>query len=943
MAGNNPNDATIDIPLTPIPSKGQTGARKLDSSVSIPAYPQADGVEDEKAAHGMKAGRRRKINMEEARQAEDPSDGTITRMGRIYAAIMNFSVVTRYFVYVLPLATLFAIPIIIGATVAQNATIGGVRIVWFFTWIEVVWLSLWVSKIVAHFLPIIFQFLVGIVSSGTRKYALILAALEIPLSLVGWSVASLASFIPLMTRNPDQRAANDTATKSWEEVVKNILFAAFVSTLVLAGEKVLIQLISISYHREQFDMKIKESKRNIYLLGLLYDASRALFPSYCDEFTDEDFIIHDSLIGATGGSSKGKSSGTATPMRLMQNVGQNVGRVGDKITAAFGSVAQEITGKKVFNQSSAHSIVTDALEKRKSSEALARRIWMSFVVEGKDALYGEDIVEVLGAGREAEAEECFACLDRDGNGDVSLEEMVLTVTEFGRVRKSINSSMHDVDQAIDVLDNLLCVVVLILVVLIFVAFLNKGFGTTLAAGATALLSLSFVFATTCTEILGSCIFLFVKHPYDVGDRVDIDGKQLVVTRIALLFTVFSNIADHRATQVPNIVLNTIWIENITRSKAMREQMTLVADFGTTFGDIQLLRAEMQKFVQDKDNCRDFQPDVDIEVIGISQMDKLELRIEIRHKSNWSNETVRATRRSKFMCALVLALRKVPIYGPAGSAAALGDAAKPSYSVAISEEQAQANRDAYDKGLEDARMVPTSEMDTIAALTAGEDPTTAKASGNDHNSEARFVGALTARQPAMDRARVDETDIYREGSISSKRKSMDNPNERGTSPLRQPSTGHRREGRTSQDEPPLAPTAAPTFTSSSPSHAAPPAPAPTSSPYNPPPTIPTIVEPTGSPAATPPVPSSSGSRTDYYEYNEYAPPRQPSPGNPFGRQSPQQQQMQQQEDPYYQTATSTTVTPMTSPPQQSARRPAPGSSAQQQQQQQPPRGYPPRQP
>jgi hypothetical protein len=200
MSPSNPNDATIDIPLAPIVSKTQTGARKLDSSVSIPAYSQADGIEDEKGANsaGMKNGRRRKkINAEEARQAEDPLDGTLTRMGRIYAAIMNFSVVTRYFVYVLPLALLIAIPIIIGATAAPNAKIGGVRIVWFFTWVEVLWLSLWVAKIVAHFLPIIFQFLCGIVSSGTRKYALILTALEIPLSLVGWSIASLASFVPV--------------------------------------------------------------------------------------------------------------------------------------------------------------------------------------------------------------------------------------------------------------------------------------------------------------------------------------------------------------------------------------------------------------------------------------------------------------------------------------------------------------------------------------------------------------------------------------------------------------------------------------------------------------------------------------------------------------------------------------------------------------------------
>lgn len=480
--------------------------------------------------------------------------------------------------------------------------------------------------------------------------------------------------------------------------------------------------------------------------------------------------------------------------------------------------------------------------------------------------------------------------------------------------------------------------------------MNKGFGTTLAAGATALLSLSFIFATTCTEVLGSCIFLFVKHPYDVGDRVDVEGKQLVVTRIALLFTVFRNISDHRITQVPNIVLNTIWIENITRSNAMREQMTIAADFGTTFGDIQLLRSEMQNFVRDKDNCRDFQPDVDIEVVGISEMDKLELQIEIRHKSNWSNETVRATRRSKFMCALVLALRKIPIYGPAGSAAALGDMAKPSYSVAISEEQAQANREEYDKGLEESRMVPSAEMDRIAALAVGDDPTSAKASGHDHGTEGAFVGALTARQPAMDSARVDENDLYRQTSISSKgRRSADgNAEERASDLFREPSKGQRKEGRTSQDGS-TAPASTSAYPGSSFSTSPPVGPqAPGPSPYSPPPTIPTIVEPTGSPVTTPTVPSSSGSRTDYYEYNDYAPaqaPRPPGAGNPFERQSPQlpqqqQQQQQEEENSYYQTAIPTTVTPV--------RRPTPGSSGQpqqQQQQQQPPsqQGYPPRGP
>lgn len=267
-----------------------------------------------------------------------------------------------------------------------------------------------------------------------------------------------------MTRNPTQRALHDTGIKSWQTVVQKILFAALISSLIFLTEKLLIQLISIRYHQKQFNAKIKDSKHNVHLMSLLYDASRALFPAYCSEFAEEDYIINDSINITENLSSSGhQRSGSGTPLRLLQNVG----RFGDKITSAFGNIAQEVTGKQVFNPTSAHSIVVEALEKNKSSEALAKRLWMSFVVEGKDALYQEDIIEVLGAERREEAEECFACLDRDSNGDVSLDEMILTVCEFGRERHSIANSLHDVDQAINVLDGLLCTVVFVLCVFVF--------------------------------------------------------------------------------------------------------------------------------------------------------------------------------------------------------------------------------------------------------------------------------------------------------------------------------------------------------------------------------------------------------------------------------------------------------------------------------------------
>lgn len=404
---------------------------------------------------------RRKIKKKDSE--EDGEGEALTGLGKFYSKIVGFSVLMRYLVYVAPIALLIAAPIIIYAIVKPNASLGTMNVrVWvFWTWIEIVWLSLWISKLLAQAIPYIFLFLAGVVSSGTRKYASVLKAVEIPLSLVGWAVTSLVTFTALM--RPELN--NEMRTKRWVGIVKNLLVPALVASVIFLAEKMAVQLISVNYHRRSFANRIKDSKRDLRYLGLLYDASRTLFPTYCPEFREEDYIINDSIehmIGKNMGASS-KSGGSATPLRLIGNIG----RVGDKVTSVFGNIASEITGKQVFNPTSAHSIVVEALEKTKSSEALAKRLWMSFVCEGREALYADDIEEVLGPARKEDADEIFAALDGDGNGDISLDEMIMKVVECGRDRKAMASSMRDVGQAIAVLDSVLCGVLFVIVIFIF--------------------------------------------------------------------------------------------------------------------------------------------------------------------------------------------------------------------------------------------------------------------------------------------------------------------------------------------------------------------------------------------------------------------------------------------------------------------------------------------
>lgn len=66
--------------------------------------------------------------------------------------------------------------------------------------------------------------------------------------------------------------------------------------------------------------------------------------------------------------------------------------------------------------------------------------------------------------------------------------------------------------------------------------------------------LSWLIGSSLAEVLTSIIFLFVKHPYDVGDRVTVEDETYTVKEIRLLSTIFLD-GNTCHVQAPNTVLN----------------------------------------------------------------------------------------------------------------------------------------------------------------------------------------------------------------------------------------------------------------------------------------------------------------------------------------------------------------------------------------------------
>ena len=74
---------------------------------------------------------------------KDPS----TQVAKLVKRLHGSFFIVRYFAYITPLAVVILIPLLLGALVYPQATVGGVRLFWFSVWLETVWLTLWAGRV----------------------------------------------------------------------------------------------------------------------------------------------------------------------------------------------------------------------------------------------------------------------------------------------------------------------------------------------------------------------------------------------------------------------------------------------------------------------------------------------------------------------------------------------------------------------------------------------------------------------------------------------------------------------------------------------------------------------------------------------------------------------------------------------------------------------------
>ncbi|TKA82595.1 hypothetical protein B0A55_01395 [Friedmanniomyces simplex] len=583
----------------------------------------------------------------EKTQVYKPVEHPESKFGKFVKRVHSSNWVVRYVTYIAPLTLILLIPLLLGALLFTGATVGGVYLIWFMIWLEIVWLTLWAGRILAKCLPWPIGLVSSLFTNNSKKWRDMGKQLELPATLFFWWLAIEISFLPTMRNHLKPPKHGE---QGWMTTMNKVLVSVFVAAILNFFEKIIIQLIAISFHLRTYADRIEINKFQIASLTKLYKFSK-------EKIAMEDYEFEQP---------SGPGSGARTPGMLVNEAAKTTREAFTRFGDIAGKVAGDFTGKQATNSTHPHQVVLTLISTTGGAQVLARRLYRTFAREETETVYSDDLKNAFENDEEAEA--AFSMFDKDMNGDISMEELEAVCVEVGRERKSITASLKDLDSVVAKLDDVFMFIVLVITILVFISLISTSAAGVLTSAGSAVLALSWLFSATAQEFLQSVIFVFVKHPFDVGDRVSVYGNTGVLGRgddyfvkeISLLYTEFKKMEGH-VVQAPNSYLNTLFILNQRRSGGLAEALSITVKFGTTIDQIDGLRQKLLDFV--KAEKREYQGNILTELRDIVEVHSLSINVVFFYKSNWQNEGLRLARRNKFLCALMVSMQELGIEGP----------------------------------------------------------------------------------------------------------------------------------------------------------------------------------------------------------------------------------------------------------------------------------------
>ncbi|KAE9586595.1 hypothetical protein Lal_00004503 [Lupinus albus] len=289
------------------------------------------------------------------------------------------------------------------------------------------------------------------------------------------------------------------------------------------------------------------------------------------------------------------------------------------------------------------------------AKAAAKKIFHNVARPGSRYIYLEDLMHFM---REDEAFKTIYLFEgASETSKISKSALKNWVVNAFRERRALALTLNDTKTAVIKLHRMLNFMVAIIVVIIWLLILEIATTKFIVFVTSQVVVVAFVFGNTCKTIFESIIFLFVMHPFDVGDRCEIDGVQMVVEEMNILTTIFLRF-DNQKIMFPNSVLATKAIHNYYRSPDMGDALEFFIHVTTPAENVALLKQRIASYVDNKKEH--WYPSPTIVFKDHESLNMIRVAVWPTHRMNFQDMAERFLRRSLLIEEMVKIFKDLDI-------------------------------------------------------------------------------------------------------------------------------------------------------------------------------------------------------------------------------------------------------------------------------------------
>ncbi|KAJ0896690.1 putative mechanosensitive ion channel MscS, LSM domain superfamily [Helianthus annuus] len=339
--------------------------------------------------------------------------------------------------------------------------------------------------------------------------------------------------------------------------------------------------------------------------------------------------------------------------RLNQNniSAWNMNRMMNAINTSILTTVEEQFQEAISDEDETFMHITSDNE----AKVAAKKIFCNVVEPRSKYIYLEDLMRFF---PEDEALKMIRLFDEASETKgISKQALKNWVVNVFRERRALALSLKDTKTAVDKLHQMLNAVVGIVIIVISLLILKVATSQFFIFLSSQLVLVAFVFGNTCKTMFEAIIFLFIVHPFDVGDRCEIDGVQMIVEEMNILTTIFLRY-DNQKISYPNSVLSTMPIANYNRSPDMGEAIDFCIHVSTPAEKVAKMKEMITSYVEKKSSH--WQPRPVIVVRDVEDLNRLKMSIWLSHRMNFQDMGERWKRRALLMEEMIKIFKDLDI-------------------------------------------------------------------------------------------------------------------------------------------------------------------------------------------------------------------------------------------------------------------------------------------